>query len=116
MKNKYGLLGFLSLLGFWGLYSEDSIFLSFFAFIIFFQYFWIIPDELFADTLRKCATGAFFINISITASCTFVLSYFEMSSNPFAAGSSFGFGIAIAVFALSAFVSEWMQRRGAKDD
>lgn len=116
MKNKYGLIGFLSLLGFWGLYSGDNIFLSFFTFIIFFQYFWIIPDELFIETLRKCAASAFFVNIAITTVSTFLLSYFEISSNPFAAGTSLGFGIAIAIFTFSTFIFEWKQRRGAKDD
>ncbi|WP_440895468.1 DUF3796 domain-containing protein [Amphibacillus sp. Q70] len=116
MKNKYGLIGFVSLLGFWGLYSGEDILLSFFAFIVFFQYFWIIPDELFIETLRKCAARAFFTNITITIVATFLLSFFEISSNPLAAGTSLGFSIAIAVFALSIFILEWKQLRGAHDD
>lgn len=116
MKNKYGLIGFISLLGFWGLYSDEEIFLSFFAFIVFFQYFWIVPDELFIETLRKCAARAFFANIVITIVTTFLLSFFEISRNPMAAGTSLGFSIAIAIFALSIFILEWKQRRGAIDD
>lgn len=116
MKNKYGLIGLVTLLGFWGLYSGDTIYLSFFSFIVFFQYFWIIPDELFIETLRKCAAIAFFANMVATVIITFLLSYFKLSNNPLSAGTSFGFSLAITVFSLSIFILEWNQRRGVKDD
>ena len=49
MKNYYGCIGFVSLLGFLGLLGEP-IFYSFFAFIVFFEYFAVKPDEMFLDT------------------------------------------------------------------
>lgn len=116
MKNKYGYIGLVSLLGFWGLFGGEQLFLSFFAFAIFFEYFWITPDEMFINTMRKCATTAFFTNLAITTVATFVLSQLEISSNPLAGGTALGFGISIAVFALLTFVMELKERVVAKND
>ncbi|SHH69922.1 Protein of unknown function [Anaerosphaera aminiphila DSM 21120] len=116
MKNKYGFIGFLSLLGFWGLHSGDSIFLFFFAFVVFFQYFWIVPDEMFVDTIRKCATYAFFANLFTATGATLVFSYFELSNNPMAGGTALGFGISVAVFVLMTFIMELKERLGASND
>ena len=52
----------------------------------------------------------------ITTAATFALSYFKMSSNPLAAGTSLGFGISIAIFAFSTFVLEIRERVNAKND
>lgn len=38
MKNKYGMMGFMSILGMWGLYKNEPIFLSFLSFSVFFEY------------------------------------------------------------------------------
>ena len=87
MKNWYGCIGFVSLLGVWGLIGSEPLFLSFFAFALFFEYFWVTPDEMFVDTIKRCASWAFFANLFITTAATFALSYFKMSSNPLAAGN-----------------------------
>ena len=116
MKNRYGCIGFVSLLGIWGLIGKEPLFLSFFAFILFFEYFWVTPDEMFVDTMKKCASWAFFANLFITTVITFGLSYFKISNNPLAAGTAVGFGISIAVFAFSAFVLEFKERVNAKND
>ena len=42
----YGMLGFLSLLGFVGLFTEERSFLGFFAFAVDFQYFFLKSDEM----------------------------------------------------------------------
>lgn len=116
MKNKYGCIGFLSLLGFWGLFGKEPIFLSFFTFAIFFEYFWVTPDEMFIDTMRKCATIAFVTNLAITTLGTLAFSYFENSDNPLAGGTALGFGISIAVFALLTFIMELKERVAVKND
>ena len=51
MKNWYGCIGFLSLLGFWGILGEEPLFLCFFAFALFFEYFWVNPDEMFIENI-----------------------------------------------------------------
>lgn len=115
MKNKYGCIGFVSLLGLWGLYADEPLFLSFFAFVIFFGYFRVTPDEMFVDTLKKCAAISFFSTVSVTVAATFVFSYFKLSSNPLAGGAALGFGISIAVFALLSFFFDLRERSGAKE-
>jgi polyferredoxin len=70
---------------------------------------------MFIDTLKKCATIAFFTNITITVISTFVLSYFKLSSNPLAGGAALGFGISIAIFVLLSFFFDLKERSGAKE-
>ena len=112
MKNWYGCIGFLSLLGFWGLLGEEPLFLCFFAFALFFGYFWVNPDEMFVANMRKCATLAFALNLLITTSATLTLSHFNFSSNPLAAGTALGFGVSVAVFAFSTFIRSEERRVG----
>ena len=116
MKNKYGLIGFISLLGFVGVFRGEPLFFSFFAFALFFEYFWVQPDEMFIDTLRKCTTYAFFTNLFVTTGATLIFLMTKMSSNPLAGGTALGFGISIAVFAFATFIMESKERVGAKND
>ena len=91
MKNKYGCIGFVSLLGLWGLYANEPLFLS-------------------CRYLKKCSTIAFFSNITITVIATFAFSYFKLSSNPLAGGATLGFGISIAIFVLLSFFFDLKER------
>lgn len=116
MKNWYGCIGFVSLLGFGGVFGDEPMLLSFFPFILFFEYFWVTPDEMFIETLRKCAAFAFISNLLITTVTTLAISYFNSSSNPLASGTSLGFGASIAVFAFSTFIMEIKERVNAKND
>lgn len=48
MKSKnylYGAMGFLSLLGFIGIFTDERIFLAFFAFVVDFEYFLSKPTK-----------------------------------------------------------------------
>ena len=96
--------------------SDELLFLPFFAFIVFFEYFWVTPDEMFIDIIKKCASFAFFTNLFITTVITLALSYFNLSSAPLTAGTALGFGISIAAFAISTFILETKERINAKDD
>lgn len=116
MKNWYGCIGFLSLLGFLGISVDEHLFLSFFAFALFFEYFWVNPDEMFVENMRKCATLAFASNLLITTSATLILSQFNLSGNPLAAGTALGFGVSIAFFAFSTFIMEIRERLHASND
>ena len=51
----YGMLGFLSLLGFVGLSTEERSFLGFFAFAVDFQYFFLKSDEMLEELLMMAA-------------------------------------------------------------
>lgn len=116
MKNKYGMLGFISLLGVWGLYKNEPLFLSFFAFALFFEYFWVTPDELFLENIKKASTLALFTNFIITTLTTFILSMFKVSSNALAGGCILGFSVSIVVFCFSVLFIEWKEKRGIKND
>lgn len=110
MKNKFGLIGFVALLGIWGIYTDEPMFLPFFAFILFFEYLFVIPDELFVQNIRKAAGWAFFGNLIITISATLIFSAFNMSSNPLAGGSALGFGFGISIFCFSTSFLEWREK------
>ena len=53
----YGMLGFLSLLGFAGVFTEARGFLGFFAFAVDFQYFFLKSDEMLETQLARSAPG-----------------------------------------------------------
>ena len=55
----YGMLGFLSLLGFAGVFTEARGFLGFFAFAVDFQYFFLKSDEMLEAQLARSASRAF---------------------------------------------------------
>lgn len=97
-------------------FGEESVFLFFFAFAVFFEYFWIRPDELFVETIRKCGNFGFFTNLAVTVVSTIVFRYFNLTDNPLAAGTALGFGISIAAFAFMTFAMELKQRIGAGRD
>lgn len=63
MKNPLGYLGFLGLLGILGFLSQHWAYLWFFCFFILFRFFWIIPDELFRENVKRSATPAFFTSL-----------------------------------------------------
>lgn len=71
---------------------------------------------MFIETMRKYVTFAFASNLLITTSATLILSHFNLSSNPLAAGTALGFGASIAVFAFLTFVMEIKERLNAKND
>ena len=112
MKNKYGMLGFISLFGVWGLYKNEPLFLSFFSFALFFEYFGVTPDEF----IKKVSTWALFTNFVITTLTTFIISMFKTSSNALAGGCILGFSISIVVFCFSVLFIEWKEKRGIKND
>ena len=63
----YGLTGFLSLLGFIGVFTQERTFLAFFAFAVDFQYFFIQSDELLEQTMNRAAAWGFYSGMAATA-------------------------------------------------
>ena len=73
MKPRYyleGLLGLLSLLGFVGVFSEERMFLAFFAFACNFQYFFITADEMMTAYMNRAAARAFYADMRLTGAVT----------------------------------------------
>ena len=63
----YGMLGFLSLLGLVGVFTEERSFLAFFAFAVDFQYFFLKSDEMLEEQLARSASRAFVAVYALTA-------------------------------------------------
>jgi len=99
MKNKLGLLGLLGLLGFFGFINGNYVYCSFFGFLVFLRYFWVIPDELFTANVQKAATPAFFVGITIYA-ITGALTALFINPALFMAGLVTGFVSSFIVFTI----------------
>lgn len=100
----YGMIGFLSLLGFIGVFSEERIFLAFFAFAVHFMYFFVKSDEMLEQYMNRSASRAFYCGMAVVA----VVSLFCFFARHAAGGEalltgfSAGWAVSIAVYALSA--------------
>lgn len=73
MKSRYyleGLLGLLSVLGLVGVWTEERMFLAFFAFACNFQYFFIRADEMMTTYMNKSAARAFYCDMFLTGAVT----------------------------------------------
>ena len=63
MKRKgslYGWMGCLSLLGLIGIFSEEKLFLTFFAFAVDFEYFFMRSDEMLEEYMNRSAARGFY--------------------------------------------------------
>ena len=70
MKYRYGLLGCISLIGLLGLVEENPAFYPFLAFLLFFQYLFVTPDEMFIANMRKAAAWAFYADLAAVTAVT----------------------------------------------
>ena len=104
MKNKYGYLGFLSLLGLVGLFTEERSFLAFFAFAVDFSYFRVQPDEFFFALM--------FTTLAVTLCCLPA----QGPSGALLRGVTLGWAAAVAVHALSAAWYHFRENWGASGD
>ena len=99
MKNKLGFLGLLGLFGAVGFFTGSKVYFTLFAFLYFFRYFFVIPDELFKMNIQKSATPAFFTGMAIYALTT-ALTAFHISTVVFATGLVLGFAIPFLIFTI----------------
>lgn len=68
----YGSLGFLSLLGFIGAFTDQRYFLGFFAFAVDFEYFFAAGDEMLDEWMNWAAARAFYCGMLAVAAATLV--------------------------------------------
>jgi hypothetical protein len=122
MRNKLAYLGFLGLLGFTGFFGTPLLFASFAGFI-FFQYINTVPDELFWNNVRICATRCFFIflvssNIIIVASLLLrsTENLYRYSVNVAVMGLALTWSLCIFVFCLSLWHLEAKEMRSKDED
>ena len=100
----YGMLGFLSLLGFVGVFTEARGFLGFFAFAVDFQYFFLKSDEMLEEQLARSASRAFVAGMLVMAAAvlgTLTLGGFS-PEQALLTGCAAGWAASVAVYALTA--------------
>ena len=107
MKLKYlfGCTGFLSLLGLIGIFTDGRIFLSFFAFAVDFEYFFIKADEMWETHMCRSAARAFCLGMIVMAFFSLIcfLAGHE-ASEALVGGLAAGWAAAIAANAASVAV------------
>ena len=72
MKRRYGLLGLLSAIGVLGAATGQASLCPFLAFALFFGCFFVTPDEMFVERMRKAASWAFYADLALTTAVTCV--------------------------------------------
>lgn len=115
MKNKYGFIGLVSVLGLLGFCNEQKWYFAFFSFVIFFEYFFKQPDELFIMNMRKAAANAFWVGLATSVMATL---FFTLQQNGVALekGVLVGFGFSIISFSLCTAFFEWKEGRAISND
>lgn len=117
-RNLYGLMGLLSLLGFIGVFTEEKLFLCFFAFVFDFQYFFIKSDEMLEAYMNKSAALAFYSGMVATAVVA-VVYFFVGDQNGYEAlllGFAVGWGASVVVHSLSTIYYKFREAGGLEDD
>ncbi len=61
--NKLAFLSILTLLGILGMATEHKSLLGFFGFAYYIRYFFVIPDEMFQQNVRRAASIGFFSGV-----------------------------------------------------
>lgn len=115
-KNKLALLGLASLLGLIGVFSDNRYYLGFFGFLAFFQYLWVVPDELFWEHVRRAGATAFFSGLGCECLLTVgLLAVLEVNRAAVVACSC-GAALSLVVFVLLLDHYERAERRGLADE
>ncbi len=117
MKRRYGLLGLLSLIGILGIATRTPPLYPFLAFALFFEYFFIKPDEMFIENMRKAAAWAFYANLAMVIIITcYHMAIKQQSDVALIKGIGTGFGVSLIVFSFVSAWFDWKDRRGISDD
>lgn len=117
MQRRYGLIGFFSLIGLIGFYTNNPIYFPFLAFALFFEYFFVETDEMFITNMRKAASWAFYTNLAITTLATGYLVFVENQADiALTKGVGLGFGVAIMIFSFVTAWFDWKDRHGVSND
>ncbi len=67
LKYLFGATGFISLLGFIGVFTDERVFLCFFAFAVDFEYFFIRSDEMWELYMTRSAARSFCLGMIVMA-------------------------------------------------
>ncbi len=95
MNNKLRYVGFLGLLGI----AHNYVYFALFSFLYYLRYFWVIPDELFKENIRRAAAPSFFTSMVLYA-ITVALSAFHVSTLIFVIGLVANFVVPFILFTI----------------
>lgn len=114
----HGLMGFLSLLGFMGVFSNEKLFLTFFVFVIDFQCFFIKSDEMLDEYMDRSASRAFRCGMLTTAIVALVGFFAESQtgSNAFLTGLALGWAVSVMIYAASTAYYGFKEKWGLEND
>lgn len=114
----HGLIGLLSLLGFIGVFTEERTFLSFFAFAVYFEYFFIEYDEMLEEYMNKSASRAFYCGMITTAVVVLICFFIKnlAGNQALMVGFAFGWGVSVAVHGFSLGYYKFKEGWGLEDD
>lgn len=121
MKNScklYGLMGLLSLLGFIGVFTEERLFLCFFAFAVDFQYFFIKSDEMMEEYMNLSASRGFYCGMAATGIIALV-AFLAKGQNGYEALSvalTIGWAVAVVVHSFSILYYKFKETWGLEND
>jgi len=109
--NRLGFLSLLSLLGILGLFVDNSGLLGFFGFLYYLRYFFVIPDELFQENVRKATSIGFFTGVAATGLVFALRVVLPVSIAPSVALAT-TFIVSVACFTIALVVFEIREQRG----
>lgn len=109
--NRLGLLSLMALLGILGLVTENRALLGFFGFAYYIRYFFVTPDELFLQNVRRAASISFFAGVTVTGltvALRVLIPAFVSSGIPLVAC----FVVSVLCFTVSLVVLELREQQG----
>ncbi len=113
----YGMMGFLSLLGFLGVFTQERAFLAFFAFAVDFEYFFLKSDEMLEQYMNRTASAAFYCGMTVVAVAALVSFAFGTdASRALLTGFACGWAASVLVHAVMTAYYGFRERQGLTDD
>ncbi len=117
MKYLFASTGFLALLGFIGVFTQERLFLSFFAFAVDLQYFFVKEDEMWETYMCRSAARAFCLGMFTMA----VFSFFSFilgspAGEALVGGLAAGWAAAIAGNAVLVAIYSFSAQRALKEE
>lgn len=116
-RYRYGMMGFLSLLGFLGIFTEERTFLAFFAFAVDFEYFFLKSDEMLEQYMNRAASSAFYAGMLVVAAATLVCFFAggQEESRALVTGLACGWAASVVVYAVLTAYYSFRERQGLAD-
>jgi hypothetical protein len=99
IKNILGFFSVLAFLGLLGIFTENKACLGFWAFLYYVRYFFVLPDRLFWEDVKKAALPAFFIGIAISI-LMIILGAVRNSTGVLAVGIGLSTAVSILTFTI----------------